>query len=90
MKIKVVRFWPFRPSFVAITIPPWGVLMRKSWHDEASEARRLKVWRHETAHWEQYEQRGLLRFYAEYAWLSIRYGYKNHPMEIEARKAAAQ
>jgi hypothetical protein len=32
--------------------------------------------------------RGLIRFYWDYITLRIRYGYENHPMEIEAREAS--
>jgi hypothetical protein len=30
---------------------------------------------------------GARRFYATYIWYTIRYGYRNNPMEIEAREA---
>ncbi len=88
MRIKVISFWPFRDRSVAVTLPPWGILLRKSWYDEAPQHRRHKVLRHEMAHWRQYEMLGLLRFYVEYAWGTIRYGYEKHPMEIEARRVA--
>jgi len=43
--------------------------------------------RHEMAHWKQYRELGLFRFAYYYATLSLKYGYKNNPMEIEAREA---
>ena len=43
--------------------------------------------KHEMKHWEQYQQMGFFKFYLLYAWYSLRYGYTNNPMEIEARKA---
>lgn len=42
---------------------------------------------HELKHIEQFERLGYLRFLARYAWLSYKYGYYNHPMEQEARRA---
>ena len=30
---------------------------------------------------------GALGFYITYAWLWLRHGYRNHPLEIEARAA---
>ena len=41
--------------------------------------------RHEGRHWLQYERMGLLKFYALYAWYTLRYGYDNNPMEVDAR-----
>jgi hypothetical protein len=41
--------------------------------------------RHELAHVEQYDRLGTARFFFRYFALLIRHGYKNHPMEIEAR-----
>jgi hypothetical protein len=43
--------------------------------------------RHEQAHWRQWQRMGTLRFYLTYIWYTIRHGYRNNPMEIEARKA---
>jgi hypothetical protein len=46
-----------------------------------------KRWlRHEMAHMEQYQRYGLLKFLCLYTWYSIRYGYFNNPLEIEARE----
>jgi hypothetical protein len=41
--------------------------------------------RHEQAHWRQWQRMGTIRFYTEYLWGLLRHGYRNHPMEIEAR-----
>jgi hypothetical protein len=30
---------------------------------------------------------GVLRFYLTYGWYTLRYGYWNNPMEVEAREA---
>lgn len=42
--------------------------------------------RHELAHVEQYDRYGNTGFLVRYFAMMLRYGYKNHPMEIEARK----
>lgn len=42
---------------------------------------------HELAHVAQYRKYGLLNFLLRYGWYSLRYGYKNNPLEIEARAA---
>jgi len=67
-------------GFGAITLPPWGVFFVKPWHEESN------LWKHEAVHWAQYERMGAVRFYATYLWYQIRYGYRNNPMEIEARQ----
>lgn len=41
--------------------------------------------KHELAHVEQYKRYGLLRFLILYLWYSVRFGYYNNPLEIEAR-----
>jgi hypothetical protein len=40
---------------------------------------------HELGHVNQYKRYGIAGFLARYLWLSIRYGYKNNPLELEAR-----
>jgi hypothetical protein len=39
------------------------------------------------AHWAQYQRMGAVRFYAVYLWLLLCHGYRDHPMEVEARRA---
>jgi len=67
-------------GFGAITLPPWGVFFVKPWDEESN------LWKHEAVHWAQYERMGAVRFYATYLWYQLRYGYRNNPMEIEARQ----
>jgi hypothetical protein len=43
--------------------------------------------RHEQAHWRQWQRMGTVRYYATYIWQVLRYGYRNAPMEVEARAA---
>lgn len=76
-----VRWYLRATGFVGITLPPFGIfLLRERYNDE-----RLR--RHEAVHGEQAIRMGALRFYATYLWYTLRYGYRNNPMEIEARKA---
>lgn len=43
--------------------------------------------RHELKHLEQIERLGRLRFSVHYLYWLLKVGYRNHPMEIEARAA---
>lgn len=74
--------WILR-KFDAITLPPFGIYVKaERMNDEV-------LIRHEMCHWGQYERMGAVKFYVMYLWYSMRYGYWNNPMEIEARKAQA-
>lgn len=42
-----------------------------------------RLFRHEIEHFYQGQQLGFFGYYFKYIWLSIRHGYKNHPMELE-------
>lgn len=44
---------------------------------------------HELVHVHQIKRYGLLRYWVQYLVLLWRYGYEEHPMEIEARALAA-
>lgn len=76
-----VRWWLRLTGFGGITLPPLGIYILAERINEAP------LVRHEQAHWAQYERMGALRFYAIYLWGLVRHGYRNHPMEIEARAA---
>ena len=43
--------------------------------------------RHEVAHVLQYHREGWFGFLAKYLWLSLRFGYRQNPFELEARDA---
>jgi hypothetical protein len=43
--------------------------------------------RHELKHIEQFERYGTLRFVSKYLYYSMRHGYWNNPLEVEARAA---
>lgn len=68
-------------GYGGITLPPLGVFILAERINEAP------LIRHEQAHWRQYERMGAVKFYVTYLWYTIRYGYWNNPMEIEAREA---
>ncbi|HTH31260.1 MAG TPA: hypothetical protein VL946_07905 [Lacibacter sp.] len=42
--------------------------------------------KHEMAHIEQYKRLGIIKFLLLYTWYSVKYGYYNNPLEIEARE----
>jgi hypothetical protein len=76
---KLIAWYLKSLGYRAITLPPFGIYaLQDSIQDEA-------LLRHELVHWEQYKRMGALRFYVTYIWLLMRHGYKNHPMEIEAK-----
>lgn len=70
-----------RTGFAGVTLPPWGIYILP----EHIDNRRLI--RHEQQHWRQYQRMGAVKFYVTYAWQVLRHGYRNAPMEVQARKA---
>jgi hypothetical protein len=70
-----------RQGYQGITLPPLGVYVVSEALDKPD------LIRHEQAHWAQYERMGLIGYYARYLWYTVRYGYWNNPMEVEAREA---
>lgn len=77
----IVRWFLRTFGFSGITLPPFGIYIL------AEHLADNRLIRHELAHWEQYRRMGLLHFVVAYLWGLLRHGYRNHPMEIEARKA---
>lgn len=70
-----------RTGFAGVALAPWGIYIRP----EHLSSQRLI--RHEQAHWRQWLRMGTVRYYATYLWQIVRYGYRNAPMEVEARNA---
>lgn len=71
-----VPFW-LPEGYVAITIPPFGVYMKKGVASQVLD--------HELVHWEQYLRYGLVGYYWRYLKHFLKGGhYEDHPMEIEA------
>ena len=85
MKIKQargpVRWFLSAFGYRGITLPPFGIYILPG------HTTYPPLIRHEQVHWQQYEQRGAIRFYVGYLLLLVRHGYRNHPWEIEARSA---
>lgn len=74
-----LRWYLRLAGFTGITLPPFGMfLLRERFNDEPLR-------RHESVHWEQAQRLGVIRFYALYLWYSLRHGYRNNPLEGEAR-----
>ena len=76
-----IRWWLDLWGFDGITLPPFGIYIRR---EKLGDQR---LYRHELTHWLQACELGTLRFYARYIWLTLRHGYRNNPMEVEARAA---
>lgn len=74
--------WVLRKTgFAGVTLP-WAIyILPERWWDE-------KLHRHEQAHWEQMKTLGVLKFYALYLWYTLRYGYRQNPLEVQAREAS--
>ena len=70
-----------RTGFHGVALAPWGIYILPA----AMHSQRLI--RHEQAHWRQWQRMGTVRYYATYLWQIVRYGYRNAPMEVEARAA---
>ncbi len=76
-----IRWWLKLTRFKGITLPPFGVfLLAEHMGDQP-----LRL--HEEEHWRQAKELGTIKFYALYLWYSLRHGYFNNPMEVQARKA---
>lgn len=65
---------------MAATIPPFGTFI------ESNLKYDKELLRHEMVHWDQYDRMGFFNFYSTYISEYKKYGRKNGPMEIEARK----
>ena len=77
----IIRWILRTAGFGGVCLPPFGIyILAERIHSE-------RLVRHEQAHWAQYERMGFLGFYVTYLWYTIRHGYWNNPMEVEARGA---
>lgn len=76
----LVAWFLRRTGYHGITLPPFGIyiLPSKFWDE--------RLIRHEQVHWQQAYRLGILKWYALTLWYLIRYGYKNSPLEREARE----
>lgn len=60
---------------------PWRVIYVLPEHLENKE-----LLAHEKVHLDQIDRMGPWIFTVVYLWYMLRYGYKNHPLEVEARQ----
>ena len=67
-------------DYNARTIPPFGIYVKESEKDNQA------LIEHEKVHWKQYQKKGLINFYSQYANELKQYGYDKMPMEKDARK----
>ena len=63
----------------------WGVIYLYPGYESNAQ-----LIRHEQTHLEQMAQDGKLLFVLKYVYWSARYGYRQNPYEIEARKASGE
>jgi hypothetical protein len=68
-----------RTGFAGVALAPWGIFVLT---EHLSNESLIK---HEQVHWEQWRRMGTVRYYATYLYQVLRYGYRNAPMEREAR-----
>jgi hypothetical protein len=74
-----IRWWLKATGFAGIVLPPFGAFIL------AERMGDMDLRRHEEVHLAQAKRYGTIGFYTRYLWLAIRHGYRNHPMEREAR-----
>ena len=68
-----------RTGFAGVALAPFGIyILPEHMYSDS-------LVRHEQVHWAQYQRMGLVRYYLTYLYQVLRYGYRNAPMEREAR-----
>ena len=77
----LLRWLLERSRFDGIAIPPFGVWIEPKHLDSAGLIRR------ELRHLEQAREMGVLKWYVTYIWFTLRYGYRDNPLEVDARAA---
>lgn len=65
----------------AVTMPPFGIYIEPDAKNVA------EITRHEQCHWQQYQQKGLVKFYSDYFKLKKLHPYEQNPMEVECFNA---
>lgn len=68
------------PPFRAMTIPPFGIFVKKEFKGDK------QILNHDFVHWKQYERMGLFLYYFRYFVQLLIIGYDIMPMEMEARQ----
>jgi hypothetical protein len=68
-----------RTGFAGVALAPFGIyILPEHMYSDS-------LIRHEQTHWQQYKRMGTVKYYATYAYQVLKYGYRNAPMEREAR-----
>jgi hypothetical protein len=80
-EVRIVKSIP--GPYTAITLPPFGIFLQESLIGTPNFD---AIVAHEHVHWEQAKQHGIFSYYALYLVHLIRYGYENHPFELEAQE----
>jgi hypothetical protein len=65
----------------------WTSFWNTIYYIDQASLKNEELKRHELKHIEQMKRDGKLKFTNKYLWYSLRFGYKNNPYEVEARKA---
>jgi hypothetical protein len=73
--------WMHRRGWGAVTLPTWLGTWILYWGEMPAQ-----VAAHEAVHVTQAYRYGITGFWARYWWGLLRHGYRNHPMELEARE----
>lgn len=68
------------PPFRAMTIPPFGIFVKKKYKGNS------QILEHDKIHWKQYKRMGLFMYCFRYIIQLIVIGYDTMPMEMEARQ----
>ena len=68
-----------RTGFAGVALAPWGIFVLPE------HLANQRLTQHELDHWQQYKRMGMVKYYATYLYQVLRYGYRNSPMEREAR-----
>jgi hypothetical protein len=83
MNVRPARgllLWWFRKThWFGVALPPFG-----AWVESIDSERMVK---HERRHLQQALEMGVLKWYVLYAWYTLRHGYRNNPLEVDAREA---
>lgn len=75
----LLRWWFLHTHWAGLALPPFG-----AWVEDIDNDRLV---RHEARHLQQAREKGVLKWYALYAWYTLRHGYRNNPLEVDARAA---
>jgi hypothetical protein len=78
---RLLRLFLRSAGYSGICLPPFGIyLLPERLSDPA-------LIEHERCHWRQAERMGAARWAIAYLWYTLRYGYRDNPLEAEAREA---